>query len=92
MLTVTAMGDLAVNWKYDESDADGYVESTMLLMRNTGSDDNVTQTMGQFYWDNCFTATLVQILLDAGFSTSVRMYVLVNGACKTRDVQAMTLI
>ena len=64
------MGDLAVTWKYDESDTEGYVESTMLLMRNTGSDDNVTQTMGQFYWDNCFTATLVQILLDAGFSTS----------------------
>ena len=64
------MGDLAVNWKYDESDTEGYVESTMLLMRNTGSDDNVTQTMGQFYWDNCFTATLVQILLNAGFSTS----------------------
>lgn len=62
------IGDLSVNWKYEESDNDGYVESTMLLMRNTGSDDDVTETMGQFYWENCFSTQLAHILSDAGFS------------------------
>ena len=61
-------GDLAVNWKYEESDNDGYVESTMLLMRNKNSDDDVTETMGQFYWENCFSTQLAHILSDAGFS------------------------
>jgi len=63
------IGDLAVNWKYEESDNNGYVDSTMLLMRNAGSDDNVTETMGQFYWENCFATQLETILLEAGFST-----------------------
>ena len=61
-------GDLAVNWKYEESDNDGYVESTMLLMRNNNSDDNVTETMGQFYWESAFDEELASILADAGFS------------------------
>jgi len=63
------MGDLAVGWKYEDADNEGYVDSTMLLMRNTGSDDNVTETMGQFYWENCFATELEAILLEAGFST-----------------------
>ena len=63
-------GDLAVNWKYEDTDESGYVESTMLLMRNTGSEDNVTETMGLFYWDDEFSATLKQILVDNGFSDS----------------------
>ena len=63
-------GDLAVNWKYEDADESGYVESTMLLMRNTGSEDNVTETMGLFYWDDEFSATLKQILVDNGFSAS----------------------
>ena len=62
------IGDLAVNWKYEESDNAGYEESKVLIMRNTNSDDNVTETMGQFYWEHCFDETLVQILQDAGFS------------------------
>ena len=62
------IGDLAVNWKYEESDNDGYVESTMLLMRNKGSNDDVTETMGQFYWEHCFEGTLATILAEAGFS------------------------
>ena len=62
------LGDLAVNWKYEESDNDGYVESTMLLMRNTGSNDDVTETMGQFYWEHCFEDTLHNILKEVGFS------------------------
>ena len=64
------LGDLAVNWAYDDSDNADYVESTMLLMRNTNSDDNVTETMGKFYWDGEFTETLKQILTDNGFSAS----------------------
>ena len=62
-------GDLAVNWKYEESDNDGYVESTMLLMRNKNSDDDVTETMGQFYWENCFSTQLAHILSDAVFTS-----------------------
>ena len=62
------LGDLAVNWKYDEADNADYVDSTMLLMRNTNSDDNVTETMGKFYWDNCFEDTLHNILKEVGFS------------------------
>ena len=61
-------GDLAVNWKYEESDNAGYVENTMLIMRNNSATDNVTETMQQFYWEHCFDETLVQILADAGFS------------------------
>ena len=62
------IGDLAVNWKYEESDNDGYVDSTMLLMRNNNATDNVTETMGQFYWEHCFEGTLATILAEAGFS------------------------
>ena len=62
------MGDLAVNWKYEESDNAGYVDSTMLLMRNNNATDNVTETMGQFYWEHCFDTQLAHILSDAGFS------------------------
>lgn len=62
-------GDLAVNWKYEESDNAGYVENTMLIMRNNSATDNVTETMQQFYWEDAFSTQLVQILADAGFST-----------------------
>ena len=62
-------GDLAVNWQYEETDNAGYVDSTMLLMRNNNATDNVTETMQEFYWENCFAAELEAILLAAGFST-----------------------
>ena len=62
-------GDLAVNWEFAEADTAGYTESTMLIMRNNNATDNVTQTMQQFYWEDCFTAELEAILLAAGFST-----------------------
>jgi hypothetical protein len=62
------MGDLAVNWKYEESDNAGYEESKVLIMRNNSSEDNVTQTMQQFYWDDCFSTQLAHILSEAGFS------------------------
>ena len=61
-------GDLAVNWAYEDADNNGYVESTMLLMRNNSSEDNVTETMQEFYWEHAFDNTLTQILLEAGFS------------------------
>jgi len=63
------IGDLAVNWKYAETDNAGYTESTMLLMRNNNATDNVTETMQEFYWENCFATELETILLAAGFST-----------------------
>ena len=62
-------GDLAVNWKYEEADNAGYVDCSMLLMRNNSSTDNVTETMQEFYWENCFATELEAILLEAGFST-----------------------
>jgi hypothetical protein len=37
-------------------------------MRNNSSDDNVTQTMQQFYWEDAFATELKNILSDAGFS------------------------
>ncbi len=63
------IGDLAVNWKYAETDNAGYTESTMLLMRNNSATDNVTETMQEFYWEHAFEDTLATILADAGFST-----------------------
>ena len=62
-------GDLAVNWAYEDADNAGYTESTVLIMRNNNATDNVTETMQEFYWENCFTAELEAILLAAGFST-----------------------
>ena len=62
-------GDLAVNWAYEDADNAGYTESTVLIMRNNNATDNVTETMQQFYWENCFAAELEAILLAAGFST-----------------------
>ena len=61
-------GDLAVNWAYEDADNAGYVDSSMLLMRNNSATDNVTETMGQFYWEHCFEGTLATILSEAGFS------------------------
>ena len=63
------IGDLAVNWKYAETDNAGYVDSPMLLMRNNNATDNITETMQEFYWENCFATELETILLAAGFST-----------------------
>ena len=64
------VGDLAVNWAYEEADNTGYVESTMLLMRNNSSEDNVTETMQEFYWEDCFATELATTLAQAGFSKS----------------------
>ena len=87
------VGDLAVNWAYEEADNAGYVESTMLLMRNNNATDNVTETMQEFYWEDCFATELEAILLEAGFSTEAVADVCTSEwACRMRGVQAMTLI
>ena len=66
---VDCIGDLAVNWKYAATDNAGYVDAPMLLMRNNNATDNITETMQEFYWENCFATELETILLAAGFST-----------------------
>jgi len=60
-------GDLAVNWAAEEDSS--YVHNTNMLMRDTSDTNNNTATMGEFYWENCFTDTLVQLLQQNGFST-----------------------
>ena len=64
------IGDLAVNWAFEESDNAGYVESGLLLMRNNNSKDDITETMGEFYWEHCFDEQLKEILLGHGFSAT----------------------
>ena len=62
-------GDLAVNW--EEVDDAAYEDgNSMLLMRNTDSEDVNTETMGKFYWDGEFTQTLQQLLQQYGFSAT----------------------
>ena len=62
-------GDLYVTW-----DMQGLVNNEdartagMLLLRNVHSDDDVTKVMGEFYWQDAFSAQLANILADAGFS------------------------
>jgi len=62
------IGDLAVNWKFEEADGADYTHNTQLMMRDNSSKDNITATMGEFYWDGCFDEQLADILTEAGFS------------------------
>ena len=62
------IGDLAVNW--EEEDDSNYVHNSSMIMRDTSDSNNNTETMGLFYWDDEFSATLKQILVDNGFSDS----------------------
>lgn len=59
-------GDLAVNW--EEEDDSSYVHNSSMLMRDTGDSNNNTVTMGEFYWESAFTATLHTLLQQHGFS------------------------
>lgn len=59
-------GDLAVYWDTAGLVNTGGGDMGMLLMR--GDDDEVGAVMGEFYWNDGFTDTLKQIILDAGFS------------------------
>ena len=62
-------GDLAVNW--EEADDAAYEDgNSMLLMRNTNSGDENTETMGQFYWEHCFDEQLSTLLQQHGFSAA----------------------
>ena len=62
-------GDLAVNW--EEADDAAYEDgNSMLLMRNTHSADENTETMGQFYWEHCFDEQLSTLLQQHGFSAA----------------------
>jgi hypothetical protein len=72
-------GDLAVNWA-EEDDSD-YVHNSSMLMRDTSDSTNNTATMGEFYWENCFTDTLVQILKQNGFSTEAAEDVCTSAGC-----------
>ena len=44
------IGDLAVNWAYEESDNAGYVESGMLLMRNNNSKEERKMSSREIIW------------------------------------------
>ena len=61
-------GDLAVVW--DAEDDSNYVHNTALLMRDMQDSNNNTETMGLFYWEHEFDATLKQLLVEAGFSAA----------------------
>lgn len=59
-------GDLAVMWDVEGLENTGGGDMGMLLMR--GNDDEVGAVMGEFYWNNAFTARLKEVLLATGFS------------------------
>ena len=61
-------GDLAVVW--DAEDDSTYKHNTALLMRDMRDSNNNTETMGLFYWEHEFDATLQQLLVEAGFSAA----------------------
>lgn len=62
-------GDLAVNWNTDGLDNDETADTMgTLLMRNLHSDDEVTEVMRKFYWEQAFDARLRELLLAQGFS------------------------
>ena len=61
-------GDLAVNW--EEEDDSNYVHNSSMIMRDTSDSNNNTDTMGKFYWDSEFDATLQQLLQQNGFSAA----------------------
>jgi hypothetical protein len=62
----TAAGELTVNWEAEVDDS--YTHNTPMLMRDPGSEDGNTATMGQFYWERAFNAQLKAILIEAGVS------------------------
>ena len=61
-------GDLAVNWEAEDDSS--YVHNSSMLMRDTSDSNGNTATMGAFYWDSAFTATLQQWLQQHGFSSA----------------------
>jgi hypothetical protein len=62
-------GDLAVNWDTSKLQNDETARTAgTLLLRNLHSDDEVTQVMSEFYWEQAYNDELAEILLSAGFS------------------------
>lgn len=62
-------GDLAVNWSIEGLSNDENAETMgTLLLRDLDSDDEVTQVMGEFYWEHGFDERLREILVAHGFS------------------------
>jgi hypothetical protein len=59
-------GDLYVAWDMQNCENNGGGDMGQLLMR--GDEDEVGRIMGEFYWENAFTAQLRIILRDCGFS------------------------
>lgn len=64
-------GDLAVNWSMEGLQNDETARTAgMLLLRNVHSADDVTNVMGEFYWQHAFDEQLRAILQAAGFSAA----------------------
>jgi hypothetical protein len=62
-------GDMYVSWSAEGLTNDETAQTMgTLLLRNLHSDDDVTDVMGQFYWEGAFTDELRSILADCGFS------------------------
>ena len=61
-------GDLAVAWEAEDDST--YKHNTTMLMRDMRDSNNNTETMGLFYWEHEFDATLQQLLVEAGFSAA----------------------
>ena len=61
-------GDLAVAWEAEDDST--YKHNTAMLMRDMRDSNNNTETMGLFYWEHEFDATLQQLLVEAGFSAA----------------------
>ena len=59
-------GDLAVAWAVDGLENTGGGDMGSLIMR--GSNDEVGEVMGEFYWNHSFDERLQEILLESGFS------------------------
>ena len=69
-------GDLAVNWDTEGlSNNEAADTAGNLLLRNMHSDDDITNVMGMFYWDDAFTERLREILVAHGFSKEAAEYV-----------------
>jgi len=64
-------GDLSVSYDISNLQNDESARTAgMLLLRNMNSDDEVTQAMSYFYWDDMFTDELRDILAKAGFTST----------------------
>ena len=62
-------GDLAVNYSIEGLSNDENADTMgTLLLRNMYSEDDVTEAMKLFYWEDAYTERLREILIAHGFS------------------------